>query len=63
MVTGWIRAARLEGNGHTHVFLNTEGEPWTTNAVHLQMARLRKKLQLAPDLCAYRTHPANHVGG
>ena len=35
--------ARLEGNGHTHVFLNTEGEPWTTNAVHLQMARLRKE--------------------
>jgi integrase len=44
---------RLRGNGHTHVFLNTEGEPWTVNAVRLQVARLRKKLGLPGDLCAY----------
>ena len=44
---------RLKGNGHTHVFLNTEGQPWTKNAVRLQMTRLREKLGLADDLCAY----------
>src|SRR4051794_35320288 len=44
---------RLEGNGHTHVFLNTERQPWTLNAVRLQMGRLRAKLGLAEDLCAY----------
>jgi integrase len=44
---------RLRGNGHTHVFLNTEGEPWTMNAVRLQMTRLRERLGLANDLCAY----------
>jgi len=44
---------RLRGNGHTHVFLNTEGGPWTMNAVRLQMQRLREKLGLADDLCAY----------
>lgn len=45
--------ARLRGNGHTHVFLNTEGQPWTMNAVRLQVSRLREKLGLAKDLCAY----------
>ena len=45
--------ARLKGNGHSHVFLNTEGVPWTMNAVRLQITRLRKKLGLADDLCAY----------
>ena len=44
---------RLRGNGHTHVFLNTEGIPWTMNAVRLQMSRLRRKLGLPEDLCAY----------
>ena len=44
---------RLKGNGHAHVFLNTEGEPWTMNAVRLQIARLRTKLGLPADLCAY----------
>jgi len=44
---------RLTGNGHTHVFLNTEGEPWTMNAVRLQVSRLKKNLGLAKDLCAY----------
>jgi len=44
---------RLKGNGHTHVFLNTEGEPWTLNAVRLQIARLRRRLGLPEDLCAY----------
>ncbi len=44
---------RLRGNGHTHVFLNTEGQPWTMNAVRLQMTRLRERLGLAKDLCAY----------
>jgi integrase len=44
---------RLRGNGHTHVFLNTYGKPWTMNALRLQMSRLRKKLGLPEDLVAY----------
>lgn len=44
---------RLKDNGHTHVFLNTEGQPWTMNAVRLQITRLRERLGLADDLCAY----------
>lgn len=40
-------------NKNDHVFLNTTGEPWTMNAVRLQMQRLREKLGLANDLCAY----------
>ena len=44
---------RLKGNGHAHVFVNTEGAPWTMNAVRLQMKRLRERLGLADDLCAY----------
>ena len=44
---------KLQGNRHTHVFLNTEGEPWTMNAVRLQMGRLRRRLGLSEDLCAY----------
>jgi integrase len=45
--------ARLRDNGHAHVFLNTRGEPWTMNAVRLQIDRLKKGLGLAGDLCAY----------
>jgi integrase len=44
---------RLRGNGSDHVFLNTEGQPWSMNAVRLQISRLRKKLGLAPDLVSY----------
>lgn len=44
---------RLKSNGHEYVFLNTRGEPWTMNAVRLQMTALRKRLGLADDLCAY----------
>lgn len=32
------------------VFLNTEGLPWTTNALRLQMKRIRERLGLTPDL-------------
>jgi integrase len=55
IITDAIQAMmeRLNKNGHTHVFLNTDGEPWTMNAVRLQMQRLREKLGLANDLCAY----------
>ena len=45
--------ARLTDNGHTHVFLNTRGEPWTMNALRQQVARIRRKLGLADDLTAY----------
>ncbi|QJW95420.1 tyrosine-type recombinase/integrase [Frigoriglobus tundricola] len=43
----------LRGNGHTHVFLNTEGQPWTMNALRLQVWRIKKKLNLADDVCSY----------
>lgn len=44
---------RLRDNGSEWVFLNTEGQPWTMNAVRLQVWRLKKKLDLAEDVCAY----------
>ena len=36
-----------------YVFLNGRGRPWTSNAVRLRVARLRDKLGLADDVCAY----------
>ncbi len=35
------------------VFVNTRGKPWTTNAIRLQIGRIRRKLGLASDVCAY----------
>lgn len=32
-----------------HVFLNSEGQPWTSNAVRCRMMRLRAKLGFGPD--------------
>ena len=36
-----------------HVFLNARKEPWTCNALRLRIARLKTKLNLEDDLCAY----------
>jgi integrase len=36
-----------------YVFLNTQGRPWTMNALRLQVWRLKKKLGMSEDLCAY----------
>jgi len=36
-----------------YVFLNSRGKPWTMNAVRLQVMRLKKKLGLQDDVCAY----------
>lgn len=36
-----------------HVFVNHRGAPWTANAVRLQIWRLKKRLGLADDVCAY----------
>ena len=44
---------RLRGNGHTHVFLNTLGNPWTMTALRQQVWRIKKKLGLPDDVCAY----------
>lgn len=41
-----------------HVFLNFRGKPWTTNAVVQQIGKLKKKLGLADDVCAYLTRHA-----
>lgn len=35
------------------VFLNCRGKPWSCNAVRIRIEKLRKKLGLADDLCAY----------
>jgi len=35
------------------VFLNSRRKPWTCNAVRLRIARLKAKLNLPDDLCAY----------
>ena len=46
--------SRLRREGRTgHVFLNTEGNPWTMDALRQQIARIRRKLGLAKDLSAY----------
>jgi integrase len=36
-----------------YVFLNADGKPWTANAVRLRVMRLKKKLALPDDVCAY----------
>jgi integrase len=46
IVEGLIRE-----NGPGHVFLNTRGQPWDSNSVNNQMARLKLKLGM-PKLCA-----------
>ena len=41
-----------------YVFVNCHGQPWTTNAVRLQMKRLRDKLGLRDNVCAYELRHA-----
>ena len=36
-----------------HVFVNHRGAAWTSNAVRLQVWRLKKRLHLPDDVCAY----------
>ncbi|MDC0935075.1 site-specific integrase [Pirellulales bacterium] len=36
-----------------YVFVNSRGRPWTSNAVQLRMNRIKKKVGLAQDVCAY----------
>ncbi len=43
----------LKGNDSQFVFLNTEGRPWTMSALRQQVWRIKKKLSLADDVCAY----------
>lgn len=52
------RLARRRPPGCDHVFLNSEGKPWTRNAVRCMMRRLRVKCNLPADangekVCAY----------
>jgi integrase len=44
---------RSETGGRGHVFHNTLGEPWTLNAMRLQIYRIRTKLGMSQDVCAY----------
>ncbi|HEX4610981.1 MAG TPA: site-specific integrase [Urbifossiella sp.] len=46
---GRLRAERQTG----HVFLNTEGQPWTMDALRQQVARIRAKLGMSKDVTAY----------
>jgi integrase len=46
----------------THVFLNSRGEPWTANALRLRIARLKDRLDLADDVCAYLIRHAFGTG-
>jgi integrase len=39
--------------GKTYVFLNNRGGAWTTASIDEQMRRLKKRLGLADDVCAY----------
>jgi integrase len=41
-----------------YVFINCHGRPWTTNAVRLQMKRLRDKLGLRANVCVYEIRHA-----
>jgi|LSQX01.2.fsa_nt_gb integrase len=41
-----------------YVFVNCRGGQWTTNAVRLQMARLRKKVGLRENACVYEIRHA-----
>lgn len=36
-----------------HVFLNSRGEPRTASALRQRIARLKRRLGLAADVCAY----------
>lgn len=44
---------RGETGGEGNVFLNTVGKPWTMNALRLQVYRIRTKLEMSEDVCAY----------
>jgi integrase len=36
-----------------HVYVNTRGKPWTSNAIRLNVQRIREKTKLPADVCAY----------
>jgi integrase len=50
-LTRKLMAGRTAG----HLFLNRNGEPWTTDTVRLRFARLRKKLGLSDGVIPYGT--------
>lgn len=41
-----------------HVFLNARGKAWTRNAIRLRIERVKKKLKMRDDLCAYEARHA-----
>ena len=46
--------AQLEKrSASSFVFVNSRGDPWTGNAVRLQVDRIEKRYHLADDVCAY----------
>jgi integrase len=43
----------LRRQNNEHVFLNDHGKPWTANAMRLRIARIKKRVPLAQDVCPY----------
>lgn len=44
----------LRTHSHTdYVFVNSKGRPWTSNSVQLRINRIKRRLGLAEDVCAY----------
>jgi integrase len=48
-----LRLRRLDQDGRNCVFLNSRGNAWTRDALHLRIRRVKEKLKLPADLCAY----------
>jgi integrase len=48
-----LLAKRKAKSKSNHVFVNTRGKPWTTNAIRLNIQRIREKTNLSDDVCAY----------
>lgn len=47
------RDADQRPDANQHVFINARYRPWTVNAMRLRMQRVKRRLNLADDLCPY----------
>jgi integrase len=48
-----VLRGKSDRNPAEPVFLNARQQPWTGNAIRLRIQRLKEKLRLSTDLCAY----------
>jgi len=58
LMTVLRRATGVPLSSSQLVFTNGRGRPWTVNAMRLRMERLKRKLNLAKDLCPYMARHA-----